>query len=104
MSLYIEAVEEVEREYPSFIGSKVIYCGGKFGSSETKAFYFDAVRRLHKKFPKYLAGFDLAGQEDKAIPLVNYAKDILRLPKDIKLYFHAGETSWYGSTDENVVI
>lgn len=103
MSLFVEAEEEFKSENPSFIGSKIIYCGGKFGSNETAAHYFEAVQRLHAKFPQSLVGFDLAGQEDKAIPLVNYAEQILKLPKDIKLYFHAGETSWFGSTDENVV-
>lgn len=102
--MYINGLEEFKNENPSFIGSKLIYCGGKFGSNESTSFYFDAVRRLYAKFPQFVAGFDLAGQEDKAIPLVKFAEQILQLPKEINLYFHAGETSWFGSTDENVVI
>lgn len=104
LKFYIEACDEFKRENPSFIGSKFIYNGGKRGSNETTAKYFETIRRLHAKFPEFVAGFDLSGQEDKAFPLVTFAERILQLPKDIKLYFHAGETNWYGSTDENVVI
>lgn len=104
LKVYIEASDEFKSENPSFIGAKFIYSGGKRGSNETTARYFETIRRLHAKFPEFVAGFDLSGQEDKAFPLVTFAERILQLPKDIKLFFHAGETNWYGSTDENVVI
>lgn len=103
MRIYIEALDEFKRENPTFIGSKFIYSGGKRASEEVTAKYFETVQRLHAKYPQFLAGFDLSGQEDKARPLVTFAERILQLPADIQLFFHAGETNWYGSTDENVV-
>lgn len=102
--MYVEALEEFKQENPSFIGSKIIYAPLKQTSNETAATYFDVVLRLHAKFPQFLAGFDLVGQEDTAPELVSFAEHILQLPEDINLFFHAGETNWYGSVDENLVI
>lgn len=104
LSVYREALEEFKSENPSFIGSKCIYAPAKLTSNDTTATYFEIIRRLHTKFPQFLAGFDLVGQEDKAPTLMSYAQQILELPDTVKLFFHAGETNWYGSTDENLVI
>lgn len=97
-----DAITEFKNENPTFIGAKLIYNGDKRVTHE-KAAYFENIRKLHAEFPQFLAGFDLSGQEDKSPPLVAFADQILKLPKDIKLYFHAGETNWFGSTDENLV-
>lgn len=101
---YIEALNEFKHENPSFIGSKFIYAPLKGMPNETTVTYFDIIRRLHTKYPQFLAGFDLVGQEDVAPTLVSYAEQILQLPNDIKFFFHAGETNWFGSVDENLVI
>lgn len=61
------------------------------------------MRKLHNKFPNFVAGFDLVGQEDGSPQLINYAENLLNLPEDIQLFLHAGETNWYGSIDENLV-
>lgn len=104
MAIYIEALDEFKRENPSFIGSKFIYAPIKSVPNKTATTYFDIVRRLHTKFPQFLAGFDLVGQEDTAPGLVSFAEHILQLPDDIRFFFHAGETNWFGSVDENLVI
>lgn len=103
LALVIEALNEFKSANPSFIGGKYIYAPVKIATNETIASYFDTIRRLRKKFPNFVIGFDLVGQEDPAPPLVTFAEQILQLPDDIKLYFHAGETNWYGSIDENLV-
>lgn len=41
--------------------------------------------------------------QDIAPSLLSYIQHILNMPNDIKLFFHAGETNWYGSIDENLV-
>lgn len=58
---------------------------------------------LQRKFPEYIAGFDLVGQEDTAPNLVGLAEHLLRIPEDIQFFYHAGETNWFGSIDENLV-
>lgn len=104
VELYIEALNEFKQENPTFIGSKFIYAPIKEVGKETAATYFKIIRRLHSKFPEFVAGFDLVGQEDTAPGLIDFAEHILEIADDIRFYFHAGETNWYGSVDENLVI
>lgn len=103
MGIYVEALDEFKRENPSFIGSKFIYAPLKVATNETINGYFKIVRNLYEKFPDFLAGFDLVGQEDISPSLLAFAENILELPSEIKLFFHAGETNWFGSVDENLV-
>lgn len=103
MTLVIEALNEFKSDNPSFVGGKYIYAPVKIATNESIASYFEIIRRLHTKFPDFVIGFDLVGQEDPSPPLVTFAEHILQLPDDIKFYFHAGETNWYGSIDENLV-
>lgn len=103
VELFIEALNEFKQENPSFIGSKFIFGGNKQETPETIANYFQIIQRLRRKYPQFVAGFDLSNLEDKSPRLITFAKQILELPKDIQLFFHAGETKWFGSTDENLV-
>lgn len=41
----------------------------------------------------FVIGFDLVGQEDKGEPIINYYDEIQQMPRNAKLFFHAGETS-----------
>lgn len=95
-------MDEFKQEHPDFIGSKVVYAIRKQGVEES-AQLFETAARLKEQFPDVVAGFDMVGQEDKSPMLVQYAKLILQLPSNMKLYFHAGETNWFGSVDENMV-
>lgn len=103
MDIYVQALNEFKQENPAFIGSKIIYAPIKSASNQTIDTYFQIIRQLNEKFPKFLAGFDLVGQEDTTPTLLSFAEHILKLPDDIKLFFHAGETNWFGSVDENLV-
>lgn len=103
LDIYLEVLEEFKRENPLFIGSKLVYAPPKPVSKETIAHYFETVRRLHSNYSTFLVGFDLVGQEDTAPVLLSFAQQILQLPPDLKFFFHAGETKWFGSVDENLV-
>lgn len=104
MKIYVDALNEFKQENPSFIDGKFIYAPLKTLPNATIATYFEIIRRLHERFPNDLAGFDLVAQEDISPPLESFAEEILKLPDDIKFFFHAGETNWFGSIDENLVI
>lgn len=103
MAIYSEALAEFKQEHPDFIGSKIIYSPSKFRNSAVTEHCFETIKRLKAKYPDFLVGFDLVGQEDPSPPLVSYAEHILKLPSDINFYFHAGETNWFGGIDENMV-
>lgn len=104
VSTYFEAQNEFKRKNPSFIGTKFIFAAQKVFEADIMERAFEQIQRLHEQFPTFLAGFDLVGEEDKAPTLLSFAEPILNLPNEIKLFFHAGETNWFGSVDENLVI
>lgn len=103
MQIYVDALKEFQDANPGFIGSKFIYAPLKNVTDQTAGTYFEIVRNLHAKFPNYLAGFDLVGQEDTSRSIVDFIEGLLGLPEDINLFLHAGETNWFGSVDENMV-
>lgn len=63
VQMYMDVTEKFKREHPLFVGSKAIYAKTKVPKDEIIAAYFDTFRRLHKKFPQFVVGFDLVGHE-----------------------------------------
>lgn len=101
--MHLEVLAEFKREHPEFIGSKIIYGRGKSKLLPSNDPFFKRAKLFHKKFPDFVVGVDLVGQEDIAPKLVSFAKDLQHMPADMNFYFHAGETNWFGSIDENLV-
>lgn len=102
--MHTDALNEFMQENPDFIGSKFIYAPLRNVEKHRIDEYLETVKELHLKFPNFIAGFDLVGQEDLGRPLIDFAPELLKLPDDIKFFLHAGETNWFGtSTDENLV-
>lgn len=105
VELYVNVLEKFMEKYGQvFIGSKFIYAPNRHvGEGQLKE-YLKILLRLRKKYPNFVVGFDLVGQEDRGQPLKEFAHDLLTLPSDINFFFHSGETNWNGmSTDENLV-
>ncbi len=55
---------------------------------------------FRKKYPDYIAGYDLVGQEDLGRPLIYFLDVFLNIsqmepPIDLPYFFHAGETGSY---------
>lgn len=94
--------EEFKAENPDFIDVKLIFTGRKRHIDDVEQ-YFSVIQELHRSFPNFLVGLDLAGNEERSPRLHHFAEALLLLPNDIKFFFHAGETNWYGSVDENLV-
>lgn len=104
VGLYIEAVELFKENYKDFQGARLIYAPHRKVNNETMSEYIKTVRILKEKYPNFVAGFDLVGQEDLGNPLIDFVKDLQNLSKEMNVFYHAGETNWYGqSTDLNVI-
>lgn len=102
--LYVEVLEKFKAEHPTFIGSKFIFGPSRSANNTLFETYLSVLKALWERFPNFIAGFDLVGQEDRGRPLKDFAHNFLKLPPNIPLFFHAGETNWNGmSTDENLV-
>ncbi|KAI0169204.1 Metallo-dependent hydrolase [Hypoxylon sp. FL1284] len=86
---------------PTFCGMKVIYCTPR---SFPKAMVRDALAEcieMKKKWPQYIAGFDLVGEEsyDKVHPLRFFEEEFKQFQEncqkeqvEIPFLFHCGET------------
>ncbi|CAB0040226.1 unnamed protein product [Trichogramma brassicae] len=64
----------------------------------------DTYHEVKAKYPDFVLGFDLIGQEDKFNPLMFYSSQLQKLGENTQFFFHAGETNWYGQdSDYNLV-
>nr|XP_022918643.1 adenosine deaminase 2-like [Onthophagus taurus] len=100
--IYKQTLDAFMESHPDFIGAKLIYAPVRKVDNDTMNNYIDIANELAEKYPTFLAGFDLVGQEDLGNPLIEFINQLLN--KDMSFYFHAGETNWYGSsTDLNLV-
>ncbi|KAI1435451.1 hypothetical protein GGR50DRAFT_687033 [Xylaria sp. CBS 124048] len=86
---------------PTFNGMKVIYCTPRSFKSEAVAKALDECIEMKKKWPQYIAGFDLVGEEAfaKPYPLKHFEAEFRKFRMrcdeeslDIPFLFHCGET------------
>lgn len=106
VNLYKEVVSDFMGDYTDFMGAKFIYAPQRAADNVTAENYLQVAKELKETFPEFMAGFDLVGQEELGKPLISFIKDIeeMRDHHNMKFFFHAGETNWYGSSaDLNLV-
>lgn len=127
MEIIIEEVSRFQQEVRSkgqyFGGLKVIYCTPRSMPQDKVAEALDECIEFKKKWPQWIAGFDLVGEEGKGRPLKDFvpqfldfqekcsredarlkALDTSAVPFEIPLLLHCGETLDCGTaTDENLV-
>uniref|UniRef100_A0A0C9QAH8 Adenosine deaminase n=1 Tax=Fopius arisanus TaxID=64838 RepID=A0A0C9QAH8_9HYME len=104
VDIFEKVTQRFKKDHPDFIGAKLIYTKGRMLSDAKVHGYIDKVVELKRDFPDFIAGFDLAGQEDKGKALRSWAERLNKLKTQMNFFFHAGETNWYGtSTDENLI-
>lgn len=103
-SEYIEilqrTVQRFKSDHPRFLGVRYIYSYYRDISNNTFTNCLSEYLALKKRFPAFIAGFDLIGYEDKARPLQSFAYEIQKRNGDLKLFLHAAETKWYGFTSD----
>lgn len=119
-----ECIDAAVSKYGSdrFWGLKIIYstlkfvkgssasCTPGFEKSASVRAFMEECLELKQKFPRLIAAFDLVGQEDIGVPLVEYLDDLLWFKErqkevgvDVPYCFHAGETAFDGGyIDENL--
>ena len=73
------------------------------------AFNFSCSNFLseNSSYPDFVLGFDLVGQEDLGRPLIEFITEILaglEQNPGLRVFFHAGETDWQGSSTDLVSI
>ncbi|CAK7242806.1 MAG: hypothetical protein STHCBS139747_004308 [Sporothrix thermara] len=83
----------------NFDGIKIIYCTPRSFSNDQVQLALEECFEFKRKWPNYIAGFDLVGQEGKGHPLHHFVPEFLafkdkcsRHQVDIPFLFHCGET------------
>ena len=85
----------------------MIYAPARNTDPATVTSYLQDTVKLVEAFPDFIIGFDLAGQEDIGQPLMEFISEILsglEQNPGFRLFFHAGETSWQGTTTDMVIV
>ncbi|CAM1505731.1 Fc.00g113680.m01.CDS01 [Cosmosporella sp. VM-42] len=115
MNIIIDEVErfqaEMTRHHRFFGGLKVIYCTPRSFPNHDVKVALDECIEFKKRWPQWIAGFDLVGEEGKGRPIKDFIPELLEFQKmcraanlEIPFLFHCGETLDMGTdTDGNLV-
>lgn len=90
-------------KYPDSMGMKFIYAPMREVDIETVGNYFKLYKSLKEKYPTFVVGFDLVGQEDQGKPLAEFLEILVSNSSETRYFFHAAETNWIGMTDNNLI-
>ncbi|XP_060085350.1 adenosine deaminase 2-like [Ylistrum balloti] len=107
MEIYRQNLDQFIKDYPDFTGARIIRSGLRFvPASDVLNQVKESVAML-QQFPGLFVGYDLVGQEDPGIPLIDYINALLYPSQqniNLPYFFHAGETDWQGTpTDNNLI-
>nr|KAG5701004.1 hypothetical protein BaRGS_022715 [Batillaria attramentaria] len=109
LDVYQRVITQFVKDYPDFSGGKIIFSGHRSSSGSVVLADVKEAMILHQKYPTFMVGFDLVGQEDRFHSLIYYIDDLLypsqqNPPVHLPYFFHAGETDWQDTaTDYNLM-
>ncbi|XP_012941002.1 adenosine deaminase 2 [Aplysia californica] len=98
-------VKDFKAEHPDFLGVKVIFEGMRESTPATVSDNVRKVANAMKLFPDEVKGYDLTNEEDVVNRLEHFV-DVLVDDEGTALlpyFFHAGETTWSGGADMNLL-
>nr|WIM01371.1 adenosine deaminase 2-like [Limnephilus flavicornis] len=103
-NIYKTVNDKFVRDHPDSLGSKLIYAPVRSVTPTVVSTYVNIAKEVKNQVGDFLAGFDLVGQEDMGKPLKEFTAELLKVPDDIQVFYHAGETNWFGTaTDYNLI-
>lgn len=102
--IYKTVNDQFVRDHPDSLGSRLIYAPVRSVMPSVVSKYVNIAKEVKSQVGDYMAGFDLVGQEDMGKPLKEFTSELLEVPEDIPVFYHAGETNWFGTaTDYNLI-
>lgn len=102
--IFIETIEKFKKDYPTFFSAKFIYSPYRKINATAASKYIEEFIHLNNKYPQFVIGFDLVGFEEKGKSLKDFVPLLLNINKNVKYFFHAGETNWSGlDVDLNIL-
>lgn len=112
MQMIMDEYEKFQAESTGYFGGlKVIYCCPRSWPNDKVARGLAECLAFKKRWPRWIAGFDLVGEEGKGKPLSAFVPEFLTFRRDcaaagvdVPFLFHCGETLEAGSEmDENLL-
>ncbi|XP_066250546.1 adenosine deaminase 2-like [Euwallacea similis] len=100
---FIETVEDFKSTHPNFMGVKYIHCIYRGVDPTTVRANLSQLRNFFEAYPDFVAGLDFVGQEEEGHNIIDFYAELLEFSKDLKFFFHAGETNQFGHVDLNLV-
>lgn len=97
----LKLVDDFKRDHQNFLGVKIIVTTPRNVDNSSIESRMQKFIELHKKYPNFVIGFDMVGQEDTGKPLSAYVHKLTEISQNGRFYFHAGETNWF-NTDADV--
>ncbi|KAG5669875.1 hypothetical protein PVAND_000166 [Polypedilum vanderplanki] len=100
----LNLVDEFKKDHPLFLGLKVILAIPRNSDTQSLELKMQRFVELRKKYPNFVIGFDLVGQEDIGRPLSQYVEKLKEISQNGRFFFHAGETNWFNTdADHNLI-
>lgn len=87
----MKIVDEFKKDHPLFLGIKVILAIARNSDDSSVIEKMQRFVDLQKKYPNFLIGFDLVGQEDLGKPLNSYVEKLKEISQNGRFFFHAGK-------------
>lgn len=104
VELLIKLVEEFKKDHPTFLGMKVILTMSRNSGASSWEVKMQRFIDLQQKYPNFVIGFDLVGQEDNGKPLSEHVDKLKNISQNGRFFFHAGETNWFSTdADANLI-
>ncbi|XP_076256780.1 adenosine deaminase-like isoform X2 [Rhynchophorus ferrugineus] len=93
--------QKFRKDHPDAWGMRLILCVNRNAGTEEMNNTLKIVQQLMLEYPGFVIGFDLIGQEDTGEPLLSHIPTLLKAKENnMKFFFHAGETKWYGEPSD----
>lgn len=103
--MYQNFVNQIRDKHRDFQVRLIFTRMKQTGGPELTASLQEALR-LREKYPKWIAGFDLVGEEDALPDLSTCVEQFISIEKEARkrgvslpYYFHAGESNWTNNSD-----
>lgn len=95
VSLYQDAVLEVQELYPDF-SVKIIHAAHRTAEPSEMSVFLQRFTKIRSLYPQMMVGFDIVKQEDGSHSQYYYLSELLKFKhenEDLVYFFHAGETN-----------
>lgn len=95
--MLLNAYNSVKKEYPGFTLKFIVNETKKHSNNTVEKIpgLIDSAEKLAENYPDLFIGIDLVGEEDREIPLKDFAEEFIKAKnegKNFNLYLHAGES------------